>query len=328
MQVALRVLITSCGRRVQLLRSFTSAFEVLDVAGQVVTVDAGTSAPASFLSEEHYRLPSISQPGYIDALLALCVDRGIDIVVPTIDTELEALSAHRNQFLEAGIHVIVSDSETVAIASDKRATNAWLGSQNIPRPRQWDLGKEQPNVDDYPVVLKPRAGSMSVGVVVSPTKEHADSVLASSSIDLVAESIAPGREYTVSAYVDARGHCLAAVPRRRLEVRGGEVSKGVTTGLPEVERLVMRIVEALPGARGPMNVQVFHDESSGKTEVIEINARFGGGDPLAWRAGADAPRWILEEHLGLVPTVPDRWEEGLVMLRFDDAVYVAHRDIE
>ena len=32
--------------------------------------------------------------------------------------------------------------------------------------------------------------------------------------------------------------------------------------------------------------------------MIEINARYGGGFPLALEAGADFPRWQLEELLG------------------------------
>ena len=57
--------------------------------------------------------------------------------------------------------------------------------------------------------------------------------------------------------------------------------------------------------------------------VIEINPRFGGGYPLAWRAGARYSRWLIEETLGLESTAQaDDWRDGLVMLRYDDAVFV------
>ena len=57
--------------------------------------------------------------------------------------------------------------------------------------------------------------------------------------------------------------------------------------------------------------------------VIEVNARFGGGFPLAREAGADFPRWLVEEVAGLPSTArEDGWQDGLVMLRYDAAVFV------
>jgi carbamoyl-phosphate synthase large subunit len=57
--------------------------------------------------------------------------------------------------------------------------------------------------------------------------------------------------------------------------------------------------------------------------VIEINPRFGGGYPLSHAAGADFPRWLLEEALGLPSSAAaGAWRDGLVMLRYDDAVFV------
>jgi carbamoyl-phosphate synthase large subunit len=116
------------------------------------------------------------------------------------------------------------------------------------------------------------------------------------------------------------------VPRRRLEVRAGEVSKGITVREPAVIDLAVRAAEALPGAWGCLNVQIFHDVASGQLAVIELNPRFGGGFPLAWEAGAHYPRWILEEVLGLPSTVHDRWTDGLVMLRYDAAVFRPRED--
>jgi carbamoyl-phosphate synthase large subunit len=60
--------------------------------------------------------------------------------------------------------------------------------------------------------------------------------------------------------------------------------------------------------------------------VIEINARYGGGYPLAWAAGARYPVWFLEEVLGLPSTAHDDWTADLVMLRYDEAIFVHRSD--
>jgi carbamoyl-phosphate synthase large subunit len=95
----------------------------------------------------------------------------------------------------------------------------------------------------------------------------------------------------------------------------------VTVRNPALEDLARQVVEELPGAYGPLTVQAFIDQSGAAT-IIELNARFGGGFPLSYRAGADYPRWMIEEALGLPSTASTTWQEGLVMLRYDDAVFI------
>jgi len=56
--------------------------------------------------------------------------------------------------------------------------------------------------------------------------------------------------------------------------------------------------------------------------VFEINARFGGGYPLAHRAGAKFTKWLLEEVIGAPCTAKDSWDEGLLLLRYDSEVFL------
>ena len=87
--------------------------------------------------------------------------------------------------------------------------------------------------------------------------------------------------------------------------------------------LVTAICDALPGAYGVLNVQLMHDEATGRSTVIEINPRFGGGFPLTDASGGGFVAWLLEERYGLASTMGSTtWRDGLVMLRYDDAVFV------
>ena len=169
-------------------------------------------------------------------------------------------------------------------------------------------------------MTKPADGSASIGVrsVNSPELLRA----LTHGQNYIVQAIAPGREYTVDVMVDRQGKCRCAVPRKRLETRGGEVSKGMTAAEPRVMELAIRIAESLPGAYGCLNIQMFFEKTSGEINVIEINPRFGGGYPLADRAGAKIARWLIEELIGRSPSISD-WESGLLMLRYDDAVFLS-----
>jgi carbamoyl-phosphate synthase large subunit len=266
-------------------------------------------------------VPSISSGEYLPALLDLCRSEAVSLVVPTIDPELPVLAEAAAKFFADGTVVAVSEPEVVAIAADKVATHHWLRQAGLPTVDQW-TPTTLPADLTFPVIVKPRFGSASQGVARAHCLDEVGFLTASGG-PWVVQSVAPGEEHTIDVFVDGSGVLRCAVPRRRIEVRGGEVSKAVTVEDSSLSDLAAAVVAALPGARFVGNIQVFIDRSTGKMSVIEINARFGGGFPLSWRAGADFPRWMIEDLLGLPSSAaPDRWRPGLVMLRYDDAVFL------
>jgi len=256
-------------------------------------------------------------------MLEICRENEIGLVVPTIDTELSVYAAHRDAFATIGTTVAVSSPGVVAIGADKVRTHAWLVANGFPTVRQGTIDDvlAAPESWPYPFLVKPSGGSSSIGVAVVRDRKQLD--VATRAGGFVAQSIATGNEHTIDFLASREGKCLCAVPRRRFEVRAGEVSKGMTVRSPALEGLATRLCEVLPGAYGCLNVQVFLDDATGGMNVIEINPRFGGGYPLSWEAGARYPRWMLEELLGLPSTASaTRWRDRLVMLRYDDAVFV------
>ena len=327
------VLVSSAGRRVELLRGFRRALASLaphGVSGRVVATDASWWSSAFHEADEGFLVPRLDDPGYVPALLELCEKQQVDLVVPTIDTEMAAWVAGRERFAEIGTTVALSGAGVVDIAADKQLTHDWLVANGFPTVAQAspEAVLADPGSWEYPLIAKPRFGSAGIGVgIVRDAAELAVAVGRPELGEMVVQTVAPGREHTIDVLADRDGRCVCAVPRRRIEVRSGEVSKGVTVRSPELQGLAARICEALPGAFGTITVQVFVGDDPGELAVIEINARYGGGFPLALEAGADFPRWQLEELLGLPSTAaPDDWRDGLVMLRYDAAVFVDEGD--
>jgi carbamoyl-phosphate synthase large subunit len=321
--VTANVLISSAGRRVSLLRSFRHALRVAGLDGRVIATDASRASSAFHEADDGVVVPRCASDDFVPAVLDVCAKHEIRLIVPTIDPELPVLAAHRDAFRERGVVVAVSDPATVAIGSDKVLTHEWLVAEGFPTVRQADPERvrAEPARWPFPLVVKPRRGSASIGVAVVTDLEELD--VATRRGDMVVQSVAAGHEYTVDAYVDASGAVLEVIPRRRLEVRGGEVSKGVTAHVPDGEDLVRDLVGRLPGAFGALNVQLFRDDSTSALAVIEVNARFGGGYPLSEAAGAVFPLWLVQEAMGRprLPA-PEPWRAGVVMLRYDDAVFV------
>ena len=112
------------------------------------------------------------------------------------------------------------------------------------------------------------------------------------------------------------------VPRKRIEIRSGEVNKGKTEKNSLIE-YVKEKLGILDGARGCLTAQFFKHKKIKKIIGIEINPRFGGGFPLSYAAGANYPKWIIEEYiLGKEIKYFKDWDDKLLMLRYDKELFI------
>jgi carbamoyl-phosphate synthase large subunit len=317
------ILLSSAGRRVALLELLRRTLSDLTLPGRVLAADLSRLSSAFQRADQGFLVPPCTHLDFVPALLRLCEAEQVRLIIPTIDTELAVYAAHRAEFERIGTTVAVSSPQTIALCADKVLTHRWLTEHQLPTVRQAtpDEVLADPAAWPFPLLCKPRAGSLSKGVTV--VRDAQELRWATATGDFIVQSLAPGVEFTIDFLADRQGRLVCAVPRRRLEVRGGEISKGVTVRAAALQDLTARVCHALPGPYGTLNVQVFWDEATGALNVIELNARFGGGYPLSHQAGAHFPRWLIEELLGLPSTArPDAWQDGLVMLRYDEAVYV------
>jgi len=318
----INILLSSSGRRGELVNILRQAIEESGRSGVVLTADRSRLTAAGRLSDELFIAPDLRDPKFVDEILAFCLSRAVTHIIPTIDTELPIYAAARDVFSANGICVWVSGPETIAIAQDKRATNRWLVANSLPAPRQIELDEALAGARlEYPLIAKPAGGSSSVGV--STVRSLSDLRCLDRKRDYVLETVARGREYTVDVLVDDQAICRAAVPRRRLETRAGEVSKGVTVRDHDLISLATTVADKLPDPFGVLNIQIFKDDTTGELCVIEINARFGGGYPLTWAAGAHYPTWLIQKLAGSTPTASPEWASGTLMLRYDQGVYLA-----
>lgn len=273
-------------------------------------------------ANQSFAVPRCEDPGFIPVILDLCKRRKVSLLIPTIDPELAHYAAAREQFAAIGTQIPVSAPEVVALARNKLESNKFFLRHGIAAPK-CSLLREV--LDDwgswsFPVVAKPISGSSSIGLHIVPSLEALRALSLNSGGYVVQEFIL-GTEYTVNLFFD-RVQFRCAVHHRRVEMRGGEVSKGVTERVPALQKVAETIGSALAGkAFGAINFQAIIPED-GVPRVLEMNARFSGGYPLIHRAGAPFIKWMLEPLIGLPSTINDSWQERIAMLRYDAAFFL------
>ncbi len=319
----MNVLITSAGRRVSLLESFRCAAAALGGSTQsaVYAVDLDPSLSAACqVADGHAAVPRASDPDYVGCLLDLCKRWAVDVVVPTIDTELVPLAEVRPLFAEHGITIAVSSPQVCRTFNSKRSTAAFFARNGLPAPALVDDLERA----EFPLFAKLDDSSRSVGAGRVDSFEAAVA-LRTRHPNYVFQSLLEGIEYTVDAFVDRRGELLGIVPRRRLEVRDGEVSKALATKDPTIIAAIRRLCACTEGAYGVLTIQVFVGPD-GALSFIEVNPRFGGGYPLTMHAGADFAAYLLRDVRGETQRYDESWHDGTMMLRYDAEVIVrGHR---
>lgn len=316
----MNILITSAGRRVSLVNAFKNELKKYDPNAKVLTTDLYPELSAACnASDGFFKVPRVTHPDYSTELLVLCKQEHVKLVIPTIDTELLVLAQNKERFLAEGIQLLVSDTEFITVCRDKRLTNNFFVERAIEIPQI--VNKNKPT---FPLFIKPYDGSLSSDTFLIERAEQLTAYHLSNPKLLFMEYIDQKDydEFTVDMYYGKDHNVKCIVPRQRLAVRGGEISKGITLKNEIVDFLKSKLYH-IPGAIGCQTLQLFRHKTTARKVAIEINARFGGGFPLSYLAGANYPKWLMKEYFFKEELqYTDQWEENLLMLRYDQELLV------
>lgn len=314
----MNILFTSVGRRVELIQEFKSAAERLDIDLTLHGVDITDTAPALAFCDKVHIVPKIRDERYIPVLSEICRQEHIDLLIPTIDTDLLLLSENMNLFEKCGTKVMVSDYDKVKLCRDKNLTSDFFRLCGLNAPQTVNNYLEYGG--SYPCFIKPKDGSSSIDAFKVNNSDELK-VYAEHIKDYVIQPFVSGEEYTVDIFCDFDGNPVYITPRKRLSVRAGEVLK---TEICQDEIIIEEMKNLIRNFKpcGPITVQLIRD-SAGDDHYIEINPRFGGGAPLSMKAGANSAEAILKILSGEYPGyIENAAADGAIYCRFDQSVRI------
>ena len=314
------ILITSAGKRVALTRYFKETLNRFFPEAKVFITDMNPGmAPVSYVCDGSFKVPRVTAPEYPKVLLQICEENHVGMVIATIDTELLLLADLKEEFRKKGIYVMVSDKEFITMCRDKRNTGYFFEKHGVRVPAVVD--KYNPT---FPLFAKPYDGSLSANLHYIKCAEELTSEIMNDPKLLFMEYIDKKvyKEYTVDMYYGKDNRVKCIVPRERIEIRAGEINKG-RTAKNEILLFLKEKLGFIEGCVGCICVQLFFNPETHDLVGIEINPRFGGGYPLTYMCGGNFPELLVREYfLGEKIDYFDNWKDNMLMLRFDDAIYV------
>ena len=305
----MNILFTCAGRRTYLLKYFKVN---LSEGDKIVATDMQLSAPALQVADVKIQVPAVYDSEYVNITLRICEEQKIDALFSLNDLELPILAENKERFEAIGVKVVVSDPKVIDIAFDKYKTAQWVESLGLTAPKTYvrleDCKKALAAGEiDFPLFMKPRWGSGSIGLESIADMEELDiyygllmkkikkTILATASVGdeyIMIQEKLTGSEFGLDIMNDLDGKNIGVSVKQKLAMRAGETDKAVTVDLPEVREMGRKIGEAL-GHIGNLDVDIMQ-RADGAYCVLELNPRFGGGFPFSYEAGVNFPKALIQ----------------------------------
>lgn len=273
-----KVLFLGGGRRVALAERFIA--KGCDVLGYESSRDVPLADVATVFQGRRWQDQRVHEDLY-----GICRQHHVSAVVPLQDEAVELLAGIDNP----AVRKVCSPLGAAQLAFNKAKFAEFCEAkfpEYYPSPRSGE-----------PYVTKPAFGFGSRGV------ERCDwyPYLSESPIPagMVAQLELPEPEYTADAYWNRDGKFIGSCVRERLRVAGGEVVEAEVVWDDAIDNAVFELGTAM-GLRGPACFQFRYDPNGSDPEVpqvIECNARFGGGSTLSCEAGLDMVDYVVREHV-------------------------------
>ena len=289
---------------------------------RVLTADMDKNAVGLYVADKGLLLPAGESDEFLPALKEICYKENVDAIIPLVDEELEKAC----ELEKDGITVLLPKKNFISKCLDKYILMKELKKNGIAVPNTQLATDDLKNIQ-YPIIVKPRTGRGSRGVVYISSKEKLDAYITDykgNLEDLLLQEYIDGTEYTVSVVVWRDSEVQAVIPKEII-YKKGITRMAITRRNKKIDQLC-RVVQQCLRADGPFNVQLRLNDK-GDPYIFEINPRFSTSISLTIAAGIDEINLLLEQALfGYKPKSRDDWKEGIVLLRHTTDKFIEEAD--
>lgn len=314
----MNILILSAGTRNKIVQYFK---RTVGDKGTVIATDMSEIAPAVYEADKFYKVPRMTDDGYLDVIFDICKKEKVSAVLTLIDPELSLLAEHEKEFAALGVTVIGSSFELCERALNKMEMYRWLTGNGYRCAKSY-TDKEcffrdvAASKITYPVFVKPVCGSASISISKVYDKETVELLFAHSD-NLMIQEFLNGQEIGADVYIDMiSGEVVSIFTKKKIVMRSGETDKAVSFKDEKLFALIEGFAKQ-SGWRGQIDIDIF--EIDGEYYISEVNPRFGGGYPHAYECGCDHMTLICNNLEGRANEKRiGAYDEGVYMMKYNE----------
>ncbi len=320
----INILVTGCGSAVA--QGIIKSAKLSKVNSRIIGIDSSPLAAGLYRSDVACLVPRANEAGYTEAIIKICNQERVDLILVGTDIELPILS-HNKEEIESktAARLIISSTPVISITDDKWKTVNFLKENGFPYPKSY-INKNGVDFNKnlgFPLVVKPRFGFRSIGFYIVKNNDELEKITPLVENPIFQEYLSSeDTEYTCSGFFYEK-KCYGVMPvkawRRHGDTYKAEIKRDV-----DLEKFVEAVGIKL-GIDGPCNFQFL--KTADGLKIFEINCRFSGTTGTVSFLGFNVVNLLLQ-HIFLGRELFRLCYREARMLRYWNEVFINESDYD
>jgi carbamoyl-phosphate synthase large subunit len=309
--------------------------EIYDV--KIIGLSYETLEPGIYMKEfvdKSYQipLPSAGTAVLKERIQYIHSIENIDVIIPNFDAELHNFIKIQHELkLLFGIATALPTFEQF---DERHKSNlGTFGAKygvNVPKSKMIFSPTEIAHLGhefSYPLVVKGKFYDASVAATPEQAMNYFHKISAKWGLPIIIQQFVSGNEVNITAIGDGKGHCLGAVPMRKLYITDkGKAWAGVSL---EDEKLIEIAHTVISKSKWKGGCELeFIKSKEGVYYLLEMNPRFPAWVYLAKGCGQNHPESLVKIALGDPAEPQKEYESGKLFIRYSQDLIIPMKDFE
>ncbi|MBT3251258.1 MAG: biotin carboxylase [Candidatus Marinimicrobia bacterium] len=273
------------------------------------------------LLDHVYMIPYPNQGSkyILERVLYINAEVGIDVLIPTLDSELTTFQQLEPELNQHGIFLFIPESKITNKIS-KVYLAEFCEKENISYPKTRvikDPGELKEAVEDigFPLMLK---GVFYEAYTCNNHMEvlnHFDRIKLKWGLPIILQEKLDAEEFDICCVGDDDGNLMGAVPIRKTRLTDkGKAWAAVTLRNSDLMEISKKVLKKLKW-KGPCEVEILQDTKTKEYNLIEINPRFPAWIFLCTGADQNLPRMVVDLAMGKTVEPLEPAKSGVCFVR-------------
>ncbi len=262
--------------------------------------------------------PSASHEAYLERLLHIREEEGLDFIIPNLDTEMPFYVRHHGKLEEHGIRTFVPTREQYRLRGKDRlrevadATALQLPETEVVSSYE-GLAKAVERIG-LPVMVKGAFYKAYRAYTTQEAMSHYNKIVAEWGYPVIVQEVVAGDELNVVAVGDGEGSSLGHVGLKKMWITElGKIWTGVTIRNEPMLRATETFMRTFRW-KGPFELECIADGD--EVFLVEINPRFPAWAYFATGVGINLPARMVRKACGLPGPTDMDYEAGRLFIRY------------
>lgn len=303
-----------------IIRSLRREFDDVTIVGMVYEIlESGIYAEG--YADVIYQLPTPSQGTalFLERLDYICQSYPIDILIPTLDAEMDGMLRIEKELTDRGIKMMLPEMDSYA-SSKKKSLSKIVEKAGCKTPRTLQAVETKglmmaADVIGFPLMLKgPFYGADKVHTREALV-DHFHKIITSWGGPVVLQEFVQGDEYNVVAVGDGTGDISGYFSIRKTVLsEKGKGFGGISIRDNKLDEIAQRLIKHLKW-KGPLELEFIKNKLTQEYLLIEINPRFPAWIDFPSQLGHNLPALVVNTLLNNAPAKLEEFEVGKFFIR-------------